>query len=67
MPRHHKRNCIKSSIGKATNNQITQDEIFKVWENVQNDLEMTSIPKCTFQITSKTNSLLSKKKNVILN
>lgn len=30
MPRHHKHNCIKSSLGKATINQITQGEIFKV-------------------------------------
>ena len=44
------------------NNQITQGESFKVWENVQNDLEMTSTPKCTLQLVSKTNSLLSKKK-----
>ena len=62
-------NCINFSIIK-NNNQIPQGETFKMLENVQNDLEIPSTPKCTFQILSKIKSLIlgkKKKKKVILN
>lgn len=57
MPRHYEPNCIKFSIIKSNKdliwNQIPQGKTLNMWENVQNDLEMTSNLKCTFQTLSK--------------